>query len=278
MTKNELINSFDKAHEKMKRCALFITPNCNISCKHCFIKKEYEKSNIIISKNLIDYSLSLIDNDYVMTILGGEPFLYPKELKYICKKAREKNIITRIATNGFFGNDDDKIYYILNEIQPDIISISLDEYHQEFIPEETIKNLINKIWNKIPTLLECCVYSPNSFLSENEISKIKEDYTNKLNLSNKEIFWYFLPLRKIGNAENISKDVVSLCNHGFCSAVGYFIDYNGKLSLKCEELFSPTQKEECKNFLNLNLNLENINLITERIKKISFFKNYDNNN
>jgi MoaA/NifB/PqqE/SkfB family radical SAM enzyme len=121
-----------------------------------------------------------------ITIHGGEPFLYLKEMLSILEKARELNIPRRwTITNGFWvgdrGSTIEKLR-ILREAGLTAITFSVDVFHQEFVSFERVK-----------TGIECAVmgdfdtvavdsYFLFSLDKENKYNKITRKYLGLLSV------------------------------------------------------------------------------------------------
>ena len=78
----------------------------------------------------------------VMTF-GGEPLLYTDAVYAIMTAAKERNIPRRqVITNGYFSKDPEKIRAVaerLAECGVNDLLLSVDAFHQETIPLETVK-------------------------------------------------------------------------------------------------------------------------------------------
>lgn len=76
-----------------------ITDKCNFNCKHCY-KNHRTKE---MSKKDIDLIINELKNNKIacIALTGGEPLL-SKHFPYIVRKPKESNIVTEVATNGYF--------------------------------------------------------------------------------------------------------------------------------------------------------------------------------
>jgi organic radical activating enzyme len=243
----------------------FITnADCNINCRHCFCPSAFPgQPEGFISKEIIDKGFDLIKNyKMVVSILGGEVMLYPENCKYIADKAHEYGHDFRLITNGFFGDDDKLVNFVLDEIKPEILTISVDEFHQEFIPIETIKALIDKCYGKTEIVLESCMNVPDNvdfiFDRQPRITELEET----LGLQKKKIFYLVDAIVKDGNAiDNDLGFTKDKCKPGHCSACGIVISPHGNISIKCEFNSRPILPE-CKawvrNILTDDFNFEDL--------------------
>lgn len=114
---------------------LELSPECNLNCKYCYMKRFNKgKKSPVMSKETIDQSIRLfkqLKNDQNITIelFGGEPFLHPNLIEYVCEKTYLDNQIQCISipTNGYFVSQN--YTYINNLLQkyPKILlSFSID--------------------------------------------------------------------------------------------------------------------------------------------------------
>jgi MoaA/NifB/PqqE/SkfB family radical SAM enzyme len=78
----------------------------------------------------------------IMTF-GGEPLLYPEIVCAIHEQAKKVGIPLReVITNGFWSPKTEKIQEIARNLAKsgvNVVSISVDGFHQEFIPLETVR-------------------------------------------------------------------------------------------------------------------------------------------
>jgi organic radical activating enzyme len=252
----EFVRSYINNHQ-----VTFITnADCNINCRHCFCTSAFPgRPSGFISKEIVDKTFNIIDNRKILiSILGGEVMLYPEGCKYIADKAHERGLTFRLITNGFFGNDDEKVDYVLNEIKPEIITISVDEYHQEFISIEIIQNLIDKLYGKTEILLESCIDLNIPDFNFNREPK-KHEIAKQLNLKNKKIFYLIDKIKKDGNARinNLGYEKFR-CEPGHCSTCGFVVSFNGAIAPKCEFNSRPIE-DDCK-FWTRNILKDDYNL------------------
>lgn len=128
-----IISLGDVAFEsKFQHTQVEITGKCNMRCQHC---RAWEESKInmpfLIFKKGIDFVTSESDENFRLTLSGGEPFIHPdlvEFIKYAKRKGIEDIIIT---TNGSLVNE--KILEELDnlEIKNLAIQISIDSSNSE---------------------------------------------------------------------------------------------------------------------------------------------------
>lgn len=131
-------------HCKKNCISLFVTNQCNLSCRYCYCEKKSEKQSISIdfAKAGINDFYSKFGHIYLRFFGDGEPTFELKKIKSIISFARkkDKNAIIELQTNGFFS---EKITdYIVKNI--DIVWVSCDG-----TPE--IQNYYRPTINNAPT-------------------------------------------------------------------------------------------------------------------------------
>lgn len=93
---------------KYKNCWITVNRACNLSCKWCYAKETGYKKELDIPIGMAKDIVNICDelNIRHITIIGGEPTLYPHLLELI-SYARGKRIDTSIVSNGLlYGNEE----------------------------------------------------------------------------------------------------------------------------------------------------------------------------
>jgi len=131
----------------MNRLEFAITYLCNSECKHCQIGEEEERRKFPnhIDEDLAAEIVRKVGRKYrpesIMTF-GGEPLLYPEIVYAIHREAMKVGIPLReVITNGFWSKKIEKIKETANSLARsgvNTVSISVDCFHQEFIPLEAV--------------------------------------------------------------------------------------------------------------------------------------------
>ncbi len=116
----------------------------------------------------------------IMTF-GGEPLLYPEIVCAIHEQAKKVGIPIRdVITNGFWSTKTEKIQEIAQNLAKsgvNEVSISVDCFHQEFIPLKTVKRAAKSL---IEAGIERVRWNPCWVVSK--------DHDNKYNRRTKTIF------------------------------------------------------------------------------------------
>lgn len=127
----------------IKSVCFLTTYRCNARCGFCECRPENE--DMLSLDDLTRY----IDEAYALGTVrqivfsGGEPTLLGEDLLTAISYARQRGLLTRIVTNGWWGKTPEKAEAFLDRlIQAGLheINISLDDLHQDWIPFQSVKN------------------------------------------------------------------------------------------------------------------------------------------
>lgn len=131
--------------KNLTKCEFVITNDCTGKCKHCSEGDHGicgERIAPHIAADTVRKVASAYNIETVMTF-GGEPLLYVDSVSAILSAAHEMKVPKRqIITNGFFSKDINHIRETakrLSECFANDILLSVDAFHQETIPLETVK-------------------------------------------------------------------------------------------------------------------------------------------
>lgn len=121
---------------------------CSSKCKHCCYASSPEWPNDYMTPSMADEIFSILkslDCHYVH-IGGGEPLLQPDKIFAVLESARRNNIdIEYIETNASWYRDEVSAKIILKELMKygvHTLLISIDPYHNEYIPFWKVKALM----------------------------------------------------------------------------------------------------------------------------------------
>lgn len=130
-----------------KDICIVLTRKCNANCDICC----FECSNSIQEKLDVTKTIEIItllkekENVRTVSVTGGEPFLYYNDLLYLLCESKKMGLGVTFTTNGFWGKDYQQAYKKLETIKGAGIAfftLSIDDYHQKYIPYEPIRNII----------------------------------------------------------------------------------------------------------------------------------------
>ncbi len=131
--------------KNLEKIEFVVTYACTGKCKHCS-EGEHTYCGERIDPQIAAAAVRKICAEYdiktVMTF-GGEPLLYPETVYAVMSVAKELNIPKRqVITNGYFSKNIDKIREVakkLAECKVNDLRLSVDAFHQETIPLDTVK-------------------------------------------------------------------------------------------------------------------------------------------
>ena len=139
---NNVLNQYLKNLNKIE---FVITYACTGRCKHCSEGDHTncgERIDPFIAAEAVKKIAKAYDIKTVMTF-GGEPLLYVDAVYEIMNAAKEMNIPKRqVITNGYFSKNAEQICSVtkrLAECGVNDLLLSVDAFHQETIPLETVK-------------------------------------------------------------------------------------------------------------------------------------------
>lgn len=126
---------------------LELTDRCNIRCRHCIASHEPGHGNSM-DFTLIDEAVSAASelNIPIVVASGGETFLVPNHLQYFLECTQDKQVLNHVVTNAFWAVDSNIAGNIMENLYQhglNGISVSYDQFHQEFITTATVRNAIN---------------------------------------------------------------------------------------------------------------------------------------
>jgi pyruvate-formate lyase-activating enzyme len=138
------------------------THHCNIQCAHCYNFSGPHKKSERIERDAMLRIVAEMPRTGIasMNLTGGEPFMYLDTLLALVEAGREAGVTEiSIYTNGFFAKSEDSCRKVLARMkdagfmegigrQNDHIKVSAGVYHQEFLPFETVINLI-KVYREV---------------------------------------------------------------------------------------------------------------------------------
>ena len=131
--------------KNLNKIEFVVTYACTGRCKHCS-EGDHTSCSERIDPQMAADAVRKIGLEYdiktVMTF-GGEPLLYADAVYEIMNAAKELNIPKRqVITNGYFSKNADKIQEVahhLAECGVNDLLLSVDAFHQETIPLETVR-------------------------------------------------------------------------------------------------------------------------------------------
>lgn len=137
--------------KNLEKIEFVLTYACTGRCKHCS-EGEHSLSSPKIDPKRAAYAVRKICSEYdikTVMVFGGEPLLHPEAVKLIMSEASKMNVPRRqIITNGYFTRDREKMSetsLMLSEAGVNDVLLSVDAFHQETIPIDTVRGFATEI-------------------------------------------------------------------------------------------------------------------------------------
>ena len=131
--------------KNLNKIEFVVTNACTGRCKHCSEGDHAECGehiDALVAADAVRKIASEYDIKTVMTF-GGEPLLYPEVVYAVVTAATEMKVAKRqVITNGCFSKNEEKLLEVagrLFECGVNEILLSVDAFHQENIPLDTVK-------------------------------------------------------------------------------------------------------------------------------------------
>lgn len=127
---------------------IIVTYKCSAACLHCCYSSSPKRDGEYMSKETADKIFALLKDMgcHSVHIGGGEPFMNFDKLLEVCKSALEHHVsVDYIETNASWFTDDNGVSEKLKKLSAagvDCLLISIDPFHNEFVPYSKIKNLV----------------------------------------------------------------------------------------------------------------------------------------
>ena len=131
--------------KNLNRIEFVVTMACTGKCKHCSEGEHINCTGHIDTDVAVNVVREVCENYKIESLMtfGGEPLLYPDVVCAIHKAAIEMGIGKRqLITNGYFTNKKERIKEVVKALEESEINellLSVDAFHQETIPIETVK-------------------------------------------------------------------------------------------------------------------------------------------
>lgn len=128
--------------------SFFLTDRCSAACRICCFQCS-PKNTFVMDKELIKRYID--EGGELGTIkrfsyTGGEVFLYPELLREVVAYGKEKyDILSSTVSNGFWAADLEKGRALMRRMKEAglaSVRLSADNYHQSYVPAQTLKNAI----------------------------------------------------------------------------------------------------------------------------------------
>jgi hypothetical protein len=126
------------------RVGLLLTERCDIACAHCWLGPSLNGADMPLdeAKGYIDQASSIPSVEWI-SFTGGEPFLLLGLLNELVGYASAKGLRTECVTNCSWAETPAKTEKSLKSLRAsglNVVNISADDFHQEFVPFEKVRN------------------------------------------------------------------------------------------------------------------------------------------
>lgn len=126
--------------------AISLTHQCPIRCKMCLTCSSIKNKEEMSLEMALDALRQADDINAVnFGISGGEPFLCFEKLREIVRCASRKGLVPVASTNAFWATTLQRSTRILETLKKDglrVLNVSIDDFHQEFIPIQNVAHVI----------------------------------------------------------------------------------------------------------------------------------------
>jgi MoaA/NifB/PqqE/SkfB family radical SAM enzyme len=127
------------------RLGLILTYRCNASCRHCYFNAGPARREEMLKGEVLSYldQAANLSTLKMVSLTGGEPFLLPELLREAVSYAVDQGFRTEVVTNCFWAENKETAEAQLSglaEAGLDVINLSADDFHQEFVPFSYVRN------------------------------------------------------------------------------------------------------------------------------------------
>jgi len=126
------------------RVGLLLTERCDIACAHCWLGTSSNGADMSLdeARCYIDQASRIPSMEWI-SFTGGEPFLLPGLLNELVAYTSAKGLRTECVTNCSWAGTSVKTEEALKTLKEaglDVVNISADDFHQEFVSFENVRN------------------------------------------------------------------------------------------------------------------------------------------
>jgi hypothetical protein len=125
--------------------AFVMTDKCSAACRICCYSCSPKGKMLLDEARIKEYIDQAAEAGHfkVVAFTGGEVIMHFRQFKSCVSYANKYGFTTTVVTNGFWAKNPDKGYKLMKELADaglNQVSMSIDKFHQEFVPLETQKN------------------------------------------------------------------------------------------------------------------------------------------
>jgi organic radical activating enzyme len=126
--------------------AFHVTYTCPLACAHCCFGSSPELKDSLDPSFILGTIDEIPDFIKLVAFTGGEPFLHGNNLVKYVARAVSRGFVTRIVTSAYFGKTPAiarKKLAPLVDAGLKELSISWDDFHEEFVAFSCVKNVVH---------------------------------------------------------------------------------------------------------------------------------------
>lgn len=248
-TKDYLQFLYKKYFLTNKMMVVKVTNKCNLACEHCRECSGPDKNDILDWNVFTTVMDKIADKDWNSTLQGGEPTLFMDVVEEMTKYHKQKNILSTLYTNGWWAFDDN-ICNRIEKMQPDILTVSVNEWTNKLLPINNSIEILNRFENSNIKLIISEVHkqggpviypklNTNVALSSYVLSPVGR--AKDLNIYNDKDFYKKEWTHCFQCGFTLEKDLIyaNCCAGTKGCCFGSYLDFNEnnrKRILKCEKL------------------------------------------
>ena len=137
---------------QIKSLAFIMTNKCNAACRMCCFSCSPQNNTLLNIGLMKDYIRQAYEIGTFKTIAfsGGEAMLYYEQLRDCIAYAHSFGFDTTLVSNGFWAANYEEGFETLKglvEAGLTHLSLSVDQFHQEYVPLQSVKNAIHACEN-----------------------------------------------------------------------------------------------------------------------------------
>lgn len=221
---------------------VYISPTmkCNAQCRHCVANNIRKMSADASEEDVLEW-IEQIHECGIQGVhfVGGEPFVVRQSLNTYIKKLNELDMFAGVVTNGLWAKTIEEGIAVLEEMPGlDLLIISSDKYHLEYIDASIVKNAIEAGIATGKFVVINVTYVESSEVKE--INQIYKEYRDKILIQSvKAMPFDGEDSQKIKRSQlfKTPSKVPTYCGIG-----NYFVDNNGSVSACCQSSRSKNTK------------------------------------
>ena len=224
---------------------------CNIACPCCYDLKA-DKSQILDDKNAEKWIKECGELGIGIFTIAGDPFANWDWFKNVfiplCHKYNTKYLL---STNGLWGNND-KIIQEVIDLDVKAITLSVDWWHQQFVPLSSIYNIFSKLKDAKTKLFVSSVINNEHPIEEvclqpyeDKITYITFDYINDRNLNHQNVFTHDFDGNIIMKQKIVGKSIYDVKIDDFTISIDkHYKEYKEQLLLRKQQYYAQNKDKD----------------------------------